>query len=102
MIFWKYTGKLNWLLEHTGHDLATVALQMARKSKSANLGDLKDINRMVKKGQNKENVVNFPYSGEREDVKVIRIGNASFKAGAKVIGGEVGLLKRQCHQYPGN
>ena len=53
----KYIGKLNWLAANTRPDKAIYALDLAKKQKRATLNDLRDVNRVFKKVQEKESKV---------------------------------------------
>ena len=91
----KYTGKVNWIYEHYKTDLAVVALQMSRKSISANFGDLKGINHEVIKIRDREHVINYSHVNNKEDLKIIAIGDASYKVGEKTVGGELIMIANE-------
>ena len=55
----KYVGKLNWLAANTRPDLAIHALDLAKKQKSATLKDLRSVNQILKKVQEKESKIVF-------------------------------------------
>ena len=55
----KYIGKLNWLAANTRPDKAIYALDLAKKQKRATLKDIRDVNRVFKKVQEKESKVVF-------------------------------------------
>jgi hypothetical protein len=55
----KYVGKLNWLAANTRPDIAIHALELAKKQKSATLKDLRSINRILKKVEEKESKVKW-------------------------------------------
>ena len=55
----KYIGKLNWLAANTRPDKAIYALDLAKKQRRATLKDLRDVNRVFKKVQEKESKVVF-------------------------------------------
>ena len=55
----KYIGKLNWLAANTRPDKAIYALNLAKKQKRATLKDIRDVNRVFKKVQEKESKVVF-------------------------------------------
>ena len=55
----KYDGKLNWLAANTRPDLSIYALDLAKKQKVATLKDLRSINWILKKVQEKECKVIF-------------------------------------------
>ena len=91
-LYRKYTGKFNWLAENCRPDLAFVALQMAKKSNSATLGDLKKINVVIQRIKSKESKVCFKHVGRKEDLKVYGVGDASYRCDGKSIGGTIVLL----------
>ena len=55
----KYIGKLNWLTANTRPDKAIYALDLAKKQKRTTLNDIRDVNRVFKKVQEKESKVVF-------------------------------------------
>lgn len=50
-VFRKMTGKLSWLANSTRPDLSYTALAMSKKNNSAQIKDLRDITREVKKAK---------------------------------------------------
>ena len=58
-IYRKYVGKLSWLASNTRPDLAVYVMNLARRQKGAALKDLKDMNRVLEKVEEKENKVIF-------------------------------------------
>ena len=77
-VYKKYVGKLSWLASNTRPDLAIHVLNSARKQKNAVLKDLKDINKIVKKIDDKESKVVFGKVAKKKDMCVIGISNASY------------------------
>ena len=51
-VFRKMTGKLSWLANSTRPDLSYTALAMSKKNNSAQIKDLRDITRVIKKPKN--------------------------------------------------
>ena len=74
----KYVGKLNWLASNTRPDIAIYALDLAKKQKNATLKDLRDINRIVKKVQEKESKVVFGKIANQNDLCVVDICDAYY------------------------
>ena len=91
-VYRKFVGKLSWLAENCRPDLSVVALNMAQKCKSATLGDLMMINKVLKKIWMKKNEVFFSRIGRKEDLVVTGVGDASYKL-EKSIGGNIDLLR---------
>ena len=85
--------KLMWLAENCRPDLAVIALKMSRKSAGATLGDLMAINGVVKRVRSKRNMVKFTKIGEKEDLMITGVGDASYKVGEKAICGNIVLLR---------
>ncbi len=88
----KYVGKLNWLASNTRPDIAIYALDLAKKQKNATLKDLRDINRIVKKVQEKESKVVFGKIANKNDLCVVGICDASYHHEENSISGEIILL----------
>ena len=66
---------------------------MARDSKSATLGDLMSINRVLKKIWMKKNEVFFLRIGDKKNLVVSGVGDASYKLEEKSIRSNVVLLR---------
>ena len=94
-LYRKYVGKISWLAENCRPDLAVTALKMARKSSKPTLADLKNINKVVKKVRMKKNEVRFTRIGNKEDLEVNGVGDASYKLDEKSIGGNIVLLRNR-------
>lgn len=73
--------------------LAIDALKMSRKSSSATLDDLSIIDDVVDKIKSRGNVVNFKRIGKKEDLIITGVGDASYKAGEKAIGGNIVMIQ---------
>ena len=91
-VFRKYAGKIQWLAENVRPDLAIIGLNMSMKSKDATIGDLKKVNKIVKKVKSKESTVKFRKIGTKEDLKIYGLGDASYKCDSKSVGGNLILL----------
>ena len=89
----KITGKVNWLAENCRPDLCYSGLKLSTRSKNATIADLKYANNVIKKVKSKSSKVIFsPVAQETSDLIVYGIGDASYKAGEKAIGGQFILL----------
>ena len=86
-VYRKMTGKLSWLANSTRPDLSYTALAMSKKSNSAKIKDLRDVSRILKKAKSKSSKMKFSWIGPKDDLIVVGIRDASFKADDKVIGG---------------
>ena len=92
-LYSKYVGKISWLAENCRPDLAVTALKMARKSGKATVGDLMNVNSVVKRIKQKKNEVKFTKIGRKEDLVVTGVGDASYKVDEKAIGGNIVMLR---------
>ncbi len=92
-LYRKYVGKISWLAENCRPDLAVTALKMARKSGKATVGDLMNVNSVVKRIKQKKNEVKFTKVGKKEDLVVTGVGDASYKVDEKAIGGNIVMLR---------
>ena len=81
------TGKLSWLANNTRPELSFITLRMSKKNTSAKIADLWDIERILKKVTERESFIQFSRIGQRDDLIVMGIGDASFKLDDKAIGG---------------
>ena len=91
-LFRKYVGKLNWLSENTRPDLAVWGLNLSRRNSSATIGDLKKVNQIVKNIRSQQSRVKFSVIGEREDLVVQSVGDASYKCDDQSTGGNLIML----------
>ena len=73
------TGKVAWLANSTQPDLCFTALQMSKKNKEATISDLRDINRVLKKVREHDSKLKYKRIGEKEDLIVVGVGDASLK-----------------------
>jgi hypothetical protein len=88
----KYVGKINWLAANTRPDLAIHALELAKKQKDATLKDLRRVNRVVKKVREKECKIMFKKVGDKKDLCILGVGDASYNTDNNSVGGEIIML----------
>merc|ERR1712030_168749 len=74
----KYVGKLSWLATNARPDLSIYVLNLAKKQKQATLKDLRDVNRILMKVREKESKVVFRKTGEKEDLDLLSVTDASY------------------------
>ena len=60
-------------------ELSYTALQMSKKNTNATIADLRDVNRIFKKVRARDRCLKFERIGEREDLIIVRVGDASLK-----------------------
>ena len=94
-VFRKFVGKLNWLAANTRPDLAIYALELAKRQKKATIKDLREINRVLKKVKEKESKVLFTKIGEKDELSVIGVSDASYHYDDKSVAGELIMLGNQ-------
>merc|ERR1712240_580364 len=75
----KYTGKISWLAQGTRPDLSYSALDLAKKNNNATISDLRNIDRIVEKVKKEENKIIYGKIGDRENLQVVGIVDASYK-----------------------
>ena len=88
-LYRKMTGKITWPANSTRPDLCYQALQMSKKNQGATISDLRDINRILKHVHNKESKIKYGRLGDKEDLVVIGLGDASFKQDDMAVGGVI-------------
>merc|ERR1711942_332862 len=88
----KYTGKISWLAQGTRPDLSYSALNLAKKNSSATIADLRNVNKVVEKVKKEENKVVYTKVGEKENLQIIGIVDASYKTDDKAIGGMMMMI----------
>merc|ERR1712105_74081 len=88
----KYVGKLSWLASNARPDLAIYALNLAKKQKKATLKDLRDINRILTIVRSKKNRVIFRKIGEKEDLCLIGVTDASYSTTDNAVSGIIILI----------
>ena len=67
-VFRKYAGKIQWLAENVRPNLAFVGLNMSMKKNDATIGDLKKVNRIVKKVKSRESKMKFGKIGKKREI----------------------------------
>ena len=65
---------------------------MSKKNQGATISDLRDINRILKHVHSKDSKLKYGHLGNKEDVVVTRLGDASYKQDDKAVGGVILLL----------
>ena len=81
-------GKPSWLANSMRPDLSYTALAMSRKNNSAKIKDLRDVSRVLKKvEEGRSSKLRYLRIGPKDDLIVVGIGDASFKAEDKAVGG---------------
>ena len=88
----KYIGKLSWLAANTRPDLAIYMLELAKRQKKATIKDLRDVNRVLKKVKGKESKVLFTRIGEKDELCVIGVSDASYHYDDRSVAGEIIML----------
>ena len=91
-LYRKFVGKLNWLAENTRPDLAIWALNLSKTGSKATIGDLKKLNRVIKKVSDRQSKVKFTHIGNKQDLVLHAIGDASFKSDGPSVGGQLIML----------
>ena len=89
----KFVGKLNWLAANTRPDLAIYVLELAKRQKKAMIKDLREINRVLKKVREKESRVLFTKIGEKDELSVIGVSDASYHHDDRSVAGELIMLE---------
>ena len=62
-------------------------MQMSKKNQGATIADLRDVNRILKRVRERESCIKYEWIGDKEDLIIVGIGDASFKQDDKAIGG---------------
>ena len=88
----KYTGKISWLSQGTRPDLSYSALMLAKKNNSATISDLRSVNKIVEKVKKEENKVVYGRVGDKENLQIIGVVDASYKSDEKSIGGMLVMI----------
>ena len=86
------TGKIGWLANNTRPDLSFTALKMSQNNKEATISDVRDVNRILAKVRERESKVKYEHMGDRDDLMIVGIGDASLKADEKPVGGVILFL----------
>ena len=98
----RITGKISWIASNCRPDLSFISLKLSMKSKNATIEDIKYANMTVRKAKNKVSKVSYKFSPSMKDLVVYGLGDASYKAGEKAMGGQmilVGSRESKC-VYP--
>ena len=77
------------MCENTSLDIALWSLNLSKRTSSATIGDLKKKNHIVKKIWSWQSKVKFSKIGEREDLIVQSVGDASYKCNSLSIVGNL-------------
>ena len=85
-------GKISWLAENCRPDLQFNALELSRKNREATIADLKYANTVIKKARSKTSKITYGCVGNVQDIVIYGIGDASYKAGERSIGGQLILI----------
>ena len=101
-VYRKYAGKIAWLAANTRPDLLITALLMSLNNSEARIRDLKRINHVIKRIHSKSNKVVFSRVGNKEELVIFGLGDASYRNNGKSIGGHLVLLgsKNTCDAVP--
>ena len=91
-LYRKYVGKISWLAENTRPDLAVWALNLSKSGSKATIGDLKKLNRVIKKVKSRQSKVKFAKIGNKQDLVLHAVGDASFKCDGPSVGGQLIML----------
>ena len=91
-LFRKYVGKLNWLAENARPDIAIWALNLSKRNSQATIGDLKKVNQVVKKVMKRQSKVKFCVIGQKDDLVLHAVSDASYKSDGPSIGGNLIML----------
>ena len=67
--------------------MSYASLQLAKKNNSANISDLRNVNKTVEKIKKEKNKVVYSKVGDKEKLQIIGIVDASYKSDEKSIGG---------------
>ena len=94
-VFRKFVGKLNWLAANTWPYLSIYALELAKRQKKAVVKDLREINRVLKKVREKESRVLFTKIGEKKELCVMGVSDASYHQDDRSVAGEMIMLGNQ-------
>ena len=60
---------------------------MSKTGSKATIGDLKKLNRVIKKVSDRQSKVKFTHIGNKQDLVLHAIGDASFKSDGPSVGG---------------
>ena len=91
-VLWKYVGNLNWLAANKRPDIVIYALELAKKQKKATLKDLREVIRILKKVHEKESKVVFKRIGDKKELCIVGVCDASYHCDDKSVAGEIVML----------
>ena len=94
-VFRKYTGKLLWLAENCRPDLSFMANHLSKKSHNATLSDLKYVNKVLKKMRERSNEVVYSRVGDKEELVVRSMSDASYLKVKESVGGSLAMLSNK-------
>ena len=77
---------------NTRPDVAIYVLDLAKKQKKATLKDLREVNRVLKKVHEKESMVVFKRIGDKKELCIIGVCDASYHCDDKSVAGEIVML----------
>ena len=60
---------------------------MSTNNQGGTIGDLPDVNRILKRVRERKSLIKYEWIGDKEDLILVGIGDASYKQDDKVIGG---------------
>ena len=80
---------------NTRPDHAIYALELAKRQKKATIKDVREVNRVLKKVREKESKVLFTKIGEKDELSVIGVSDASYHYDDKSVAGELIMLGNQ-------
>ena len=82
----KMTSKLSWLANSTLPELSYTALAMSKNNNSAQIKDLRDISRVLKKAKERSSKIKLFRIAPKDELMILGIGDASFKFDDKAVG----------------
>ena len=88
----KFVGKLNFIAANTRPDPAIYALELAKRQKKAVKQHIREVYRLVKRVIEKESKVVFTKIGEKEELCVMGVSDASYHHDDKSVAGEMIML----------
>ena len=94
-VFRKYTGKLLWLAENCRPDLSFMANHLSKRSHNATLSDLKYVNKVLKKMRERSNEVVYSRVGDKEELVVRSMSDASYLKVKESVGGSLAMLSNK-------